>query len=509
MGMWGDVTDQSNTMGSWVREPGDLWFTDYFNVDPAVLEEYGAYDISLVTDTPLFIDPFLLFNSEDDKYQALHEGMLEYLRFLKAKGALPLTDASIQNWYAFREVKQNWLGFTEDSNAGHGLGKKFARALHQAFSGMLKDFGEETVTASSHLEKLALVSDGVGRDTISDFTTNLTKHFLCRYTEDFAKDHIDAELCDTFAVTRAAFNYRSETWATKRYVLPRLGKDYVLLTPMDILTKDDTWINRSDMLSRFDLLPAALPDAQLRAQVDNYFKRVLGRNPTAKQAREARARTIKQFPELADFYIALQEEDGDQARETSLDKTKETQALLRDQVKLAVRDLTEKTTFFDKPWTSYDEALKAVEVFKYYVEHQDGYRVINGGNGRGFAKESVVQGFFGLLLQGSWFDVNREVNNGRGPVDFKLSAGALDKSLIEFKLAKSSSLRRNVEKQLAVYEKANKTNKSVMVIIAYTEGDMDRVDRVLVEVGKLPRKVATSIVVIDARADNKQSASTV
>ena len=116
-----------------------------------------------------------------------------------------------------------------------------------------------------------------------------------------------------------------------------------------------------------------------------------------------------------------------------------------------------------------------MEVFQHYVEHQDGYRVINRGGGRvGFAKESEVQGFFGLLLQGSWFDVNREPNNGRGPVDFKISMGAVDKTLIEFKLAKSSSLKRNVENQVAIYEKANRTNTSVLVIIAYTGAEMAR-----------------------------------
>jgi len=49
----------------------------------------------------------------------------------------------------------------------------------------------------------------VGRDTISDFTTNLIKHYLCTYSEEFAKKHIDAELCDTFAVTKAVFNYKT------------------------------------------------------------------------------------------------------------------------------------------------------------------------------------------------------------------------------------------------------------------------------------------------------------
>lgn len=193
-----------------------------------------------------------------------------------------------------------------------------------------------------------------------------------------------------------------------------------------------------------------------------------------------------------------------------MDKAKGTQVLLRDQVKIAVYDIADKTTWFEKPWTSYEEATKAVETFKHYVEHQDGYRVINrGGDKVGFASEAEVQGFFGLLLQRSWFDVNREPNNGRGPVDFKLSMGAVDKSLIEFKLAKSSSLKRNIDNQLAVYEKANKTNKSVLVIIAYTAREMAKAHRAVNGVGKIPSQVAESIVIIDARSDNKPSASTI
>lgn len=61
---------------------------------------------------------------------------------------------------------------------------------------MLKDVGEETVTDASHLAKLALVIDGVGRDTISDFTTNLIKHFLCTYTQEFANKDIDDDLLE-------------------------------------------------------------------------------------------------------------------------------------------------------------------------------------------------------------------------------------------------------------------------------------------------------------------------
>lgn len=63
----------------------DLYFSDIFNVSPKVLDKYGAFNISLVTDLPLFIDPFLLFNSKKKAYRQLHDDMIKYLRFLKDK----------------------------------------------------------------------------------------------------------------------------------------------------------------------------------------------------------------------------------------------------------------------------------------------------------------------------------------------------------------------------------------------------------------------------------------
>jgi hypothetical protein len=62
-----------------------LYFSDYFNISPEVIKEYGAFNISLVSDAPLFIDPFLLFNSDNPTYQCLHNEIIKYLKFLKKK----------------------------------------------------------------------------------------------------------------------------------------------------------------------------------------------------------------------------------------------------------------------------------------------------------------------------------------------------------------------------------------------------------------------------------------
>jgi len=44
-----------------------IYFSDYFKVSKEALDKYGAFNISLISDLPLFIDPFLLFNSKELK----------------------------------------------------------------------------------------------------------------------------------------------------------------------------------------------------------------------------------------------------------------------------------------------------------------------------------------------------------------------------------------------------------------------------------------------------------
>ena len=62
-----------------------LHFSDFYRVEPEVLEAYGAFNISLVSDLPFFVDPFLLFNSENPVYQELHESIIKYVMFLQDK----------------------------------------------------------------------------------------------------------------------------------------------------------------------------------------------------------------------------------------------------------------------------------------------------------------------------------------------------------------------------------------------------------------------------------------
>jgi hypothetical protein len=89
----------------------NVYFTDYFNVSEEDLRQYGAFNISLINDLPVFIDPFLLFSSDRPKYQNFHNEMIRYLTFLKEMSENgKISKGLLQQWFLFPEVKQNWLG---------------------------------------------------------------------------------------------------------------------------------------------------------------------------------------------------------------------------------------------------------------------------------------------------------------------------------------------------------------------------------------------------------------
>lgn len=476
----------------------DIYFSDIFDVDPATLEEYGAFNVSLINDLPLFIDPFLLFNSTREEYQNLHRDIIAYLRFLKARAEdVPVNDALLRLWYAFPEVRQNWLGFSLVGNSGSGLGIDFARALHRNLVTILADFGNERITKDSHLEKLCLIKDGVGRDNISDFTTNLIKDYLLRYTEAFAQQHISPAHRKRVPIPRSYFNFDTRSWVTASYELPWYNSDYVLLTPKDILTKDDTWINKGDLIKDFDDVVASLRDDALRAQINEYFVRMLPLDPRPRDVSEAKSRTILKYPDLIDYFIGYKEKHGNEAVSLSAQRVRQVEDLFIQKLSGFTETLDATTPFYATGAGTYNETRERVLFLKDVIENKGGHRLFFTGT-TPIRRESDLQ----ILFRLTWFatpsDVSREVNDGRGPVDFKISHGSSDKTLVEFKLAKNSQLRRNLEKQTEIYKKASDAPKAMRVILFFNDTEFTKVRRILRDLDLLD---CEDVILIDARPD--------
>jgi len=482
-----------------------IYFSDYFNVNKEILKEYGAFNISLINDLPVFIDPFLLFTSEKDEYKELHDNMIKYIAFLKDMSQNgPIRKGLIKNWFLFPEVKQSWLGYSKTGNDGTGLGPKFASALNENLHSIFSNFGNEDITEGSHLEKLCLIKGDVGRDNISDFTANLIKGYLCEYTQKFALKYLEPHQLKDEYVTHAEFNYQTRSWIAKKYTLPFIDNDYVLLTPKDMLTKDDTWINKHDLIGDFDDIRSSISNIELRDTINDYFVRVMPDNPKKKDVDRAKFMTLSQFPQLIDYFIKYKEDNGDKAQKVSIDNIKDTESIFIAQVTRFMDVLEEKKQFTKTTWDTYEETYERVLYLKQVIENNDGYKIFYL-HGQPIKREADLQ----LMFRLTWFatpsDFNSEVNNGRGPVDFKISRGFKDKTLVEFKLASNSKLKQNLANQVEIYAEANQTKKAIKVILYFDGSELEKTKKVLKE---LKLEDSKSIILIDA-CDNKPSASNV
>lgn len=152
------------------------------------------------------------------------------------------------------------------------------------------------------------------------------------------------------------------------------------------------------------------------------------------------------------------------------------------------------------PNDSYKESLKRVGDFKRYLEYNDVGILINSK-----CKEQCLQKLFKMIWRTTSFDFNAEVNNGRGPVDFTVSKGSKDKTIIEFKLASNSKLRQNLQNQVEIYKQSNNTTKTIAVLFYFIENEKGRLYRILDD---LQLSNLENVIVIDC-CRQKTSASNV
>lgn len=483
-----------------------LLFSDYFEIDDKIIENFGALNICLSSDLPMFIDPFLLFASEKPEYKKLHKKVVNHLLILKSYATENGGKDVDINLFRFPEIKQNWLGLAEYGNGGKGLGKRFAKGAITAFNGFYNTFGEENITAETHIEKLTLLNSGVGKDFISDFTTNLIFEHLLEFTEKFAKLHLKENQTKEFSI-RCRFDEKTKIWQPRTFRLPYFYRekngDFIILTPLDILTVDDAVINNSDFYSNFHNVTRSLENSSLRSAVNDFFRSHLPRKPSKKEKISAFLRTIRKYPDLVDFYIKLKEDQKIEVSSASISKINELRDKLVDALTPLCELLNRNSDFYKVQPNSYDEALKRALYLKEVIENNDGYRIFYDGI-RPIAKEDTIQRIFRLTWYASPYDINAEVNNGRGPADYKVSFGSGDSTIVEFKLAKSSSLKRNLQNQTDIYKVASKSANDISVVLCYSDSDIRKVNKILNEIKKENHE---NIVVIDAT--RKASASKV
>ncbi len=498
-----------------------MLFSDYFKIDKKIIEVYGAIDISLVCDIPLFIDPLLIFNSTNKEYLVLHKKIIKYFHFLAEKSKLPLNKAEIKTWYTFKEVYNNWLGYALEGNKGSALELKFGEFLYKNIGFALQTHG---ISSGEHAEKVMLLYDGSGKDKISDMTVNLIKGYLCEYTQKFAEMYLNSNQCRKFQVDKADFNYNTESFVTKEYYLPYIineknKEEYVLLTPADILRKNDPTINKEDMIRNNRKVRESIDNDVLRTQVNNYIAKAVGEFETAKNKekkkasenkiklieREAFTEILNEQPILYDYYVRMKEKEADISKEESKEEVKEQLEKFIKNAENLVKLFKENNYKIDERKTAYEESKDRIAYFKHIIEDCDGWKNMYNSSGERITNENDLQRMFKFVWYNTDFKNTAETNNGCGPADFVISKGSKNQNIIEFKLASNSRLP-HVFEQVKTYMKANETDKSIIVIFYFSQQELSKVHKMIDEAGAQER-LGEDIILIDCRNDNKISAS--
>lgn len=398
-----------------------VYFSDVFQVKHSTIKKYGALNISLVCDNPAFVDPFLIF--ANPKYRHLHNLIINYLKFLRdlslIKKGEDLTTGEFNHYYKFPEVKQVWLGYSMSGNRGRGLNKDFGYSLYKNLHKIFSNFGDEDITESSHLEKLCLIEEGIGVDKISDFTLNLIQKFLLEYTQEFATKHLDNNLLSEFAIHKVDFDFERGVWRDGRFILPTLQKngrkDFVLLVPRKILTKEETWISRNDFLENDTAVFNVIPNNELRAKINKFFydnlqiklnkKKQPEKEYSKKSRMNALLKVVWEYPQLLDYYIKLKEQRKDDALNWHIAEP-ESINFFTDANK--IQPLIESRNF--GRLTSFDDCVSRIAFFKKTLESNSRDLYFKDKP----LQEKHLRVMFKNTTYSSLFDYNSEVDNGRG-----------------------------------------------------------------------------------------------
>src|SRR5205823_1299183 len=120
---------------------------------------------------------------------------------------------------------------------------------------------------------------------------------------------------------------------------------------------------------------------------------------------------------------------GDEAEEQSAEKVREIDKLFRAQLLQLAEALNRFTKFYAEAGNTYEETHRRLAYLKDVIEHKDGYKIFLS-KGAPIQREKDLQLMFKLVWYATAYDVNSEVDNGRGPADFTISYGAADKTVL-------------------------------------------------------------------------------
>jgi hypothetical protein len=466
-----------------------------FGIKPKKGDDW--FDAILNVDTPLFVDPFLVFKEDSELWADAHESIIKHFEnafLLIAEGNLKPTSLAYKKALAileFKEPKEMCLGYTESGVDGAGSGRGFAKKIADAITEAIK----RGLIHPKHFEELGVLSEGIGPDRISDITCTILKTKLIRYTQKIALRH-NIKL-DKHKVFAGNFNEQRKRWESPEVNLPTnpFSDKPFLFVPERFLSELPE-LNASDWWEYYE-------SVKLRDDVNYEIMGKVDKKTIIEMARKN--------PQIVrDWTIEKEASEGNPYRfdEDPLGYIKwfaEAERYAKDNP-LILQPATTPSTFFN----TINSLLKQ---FKFFIEEQGGWSLLWNEKTETDKREKAVQllfkGIASNYCKANNISIDAEVNLGRGPVDFKFSNGYSQRAHLEIKKVHNGAFWDGLKSQLPSYMNSDEVKDGWFLAVRYrdtnnTKERLKQIPEVLKEISA-EKGLNLRYIIVDARP--KDSAS--
>ncbi|SBW75831.1 hypothetical protein [Propionibacterium freudenreichii] len=423
------------------------------------------FDANVEMDSPLYVDPFLIFEDESVEWAPAHEELIAFFDATLDMLALAEGDKRSMHWekaerfLLFPEPKEFALGLSMGHPVGSGIGPDLARDMCEGL-----EFFRLNGRGSDErlLAKLAVLVPGMGVDRISDMVCNILKERFITYTQGICNS-LGVPMTE-FSVPNARWTGKNCRWSSARTALPASPtfKGGVILTPERFL-KDIPRVTAEGFWNW-----AEANEAQsLRWELNYDLAKSLSRSDKAQRGRELAHRDI----DMLERYVAQAA-----AEVSPYDVSQDPRGIVRWEE--AGREIARASFAPEAPETQgdfEDWLLALAESFKRAVEDNGLWRALWNDGYTKHRPENIAQ----VIARSTWIehcrsrnvDLSREADCGRGPVDFKFSRGWQMRGLLEVKHISSGQFVHGAETQLPVYLKGEKASFGIYLCIGYADKD--------------------------------------
>jgi hypothetical protein len=283
--------------------------------------------------------------------------------------------------------------------------------------------GLEEIT---HFEEIGILREGIGADRISDITAGLIRMRLATYTRAICARH-DVPISPA-RYARGRYDVRGERWLPLATQLPRnpySGKPILLvpqcyLKALPTISAQDFWEYCYDN-----------ENETLRIEYSQDITRNVDKATIVDFARR--------HPETRAQYLVAVEQSAPQ----SYDFERDPQGLVQWYDATSSYCKRSPLTLHIESTNDFVNAInKMVREFCNYVENNQGWKLLWNENNTPRREDAAQSLFLGIIkhyCKANNIDISREVDIGRGPVDFKVSYGYSLRALLAWIFHKLSS----------------------------------------------------------------------